>query len=86
MALIPEVAPYLFQVAWTPFRSEASASGFATKLENQLGQAFRIIKVGPGQYEVGFEFTTDVDRVSVLEAIARLTGFQSPSPPRVVEL
>jgi len=74
----------LFQVAWSPFRSETSAKGFAARLARQLSQEFRVIKTGPGRYEVGFHFESDVERSDVLNAINEITGFESTTPPRIV--
>ena len=76
----------LFQVAWSPFRSETSAKGFAARLEHQLSQEFRVIKTGPGRYEVGFHFKSDAERFDVLKAINEITGFESTTPPRIVKL
>lgn len=80
----PEPAARLFQVAWSPFRSETSAKGFAAKLEQQLAQDFRVIRTGPGRYEVGFDFDTKASRLVVLSAISDLTGFKTTVPPRML--
>ena len=79
-----EPAARLFQVAWSPFRSQTSAKGFAAKLEKQLGQDFRVIRTGPGRYEVGFHFDTKASRLVVLSAISDLTGFKTKAPPRML--
>jgi hypothetical protein len=76
----------LFQVAWSPFRSETSAKGFASKLTKQLAHNFQVIKTGPGRYEVGFHFDSQRDRKIILSAINDLTGFESTQPPRIVQL
>jgi hypothetical protein len=76
----------LFQVAWSPFRSETSAKGFASKLTKQLAHDFQVIKTGPGRYEVGFHFDSQRDRKIILSAINDLTGFESTQPPRIVQL
>lgn len=76
----------MFQVAWSPFRSETSANGFASTLEKQLTHEFRVIKTGPGRYEVGFHFNSQNDRSVILSAINDLTGFESTLPPRLVPL
>ena len=76
----------LFQVAWSPFRSETSARGFASKLKQQLAHDFQVIKTGPGRYEVGFHFDSQSDRKIILSAINDLTGFESTQPPRIVQL
>ncbi len=61
-----------FQAAWTPFRSETSAKGFASRLSQQLDGSFRVIKRAPGRYEVGFDYRTEAERKTLLEAIAGL--------------
>ena len=76
----------LFQVAWSPFRSETSAKGFASKLRKQLAHDFQVVKTGPGRYEVGFRFDSQRDRKIILGAINDLTGFESTQPPRIVQL
>ncbi|MBT4161529.1 MAG: hypothetical protein HOC70_03205 [Gammaproteobacteria bacterium] len=76
----PAVAPQSeeFQLAWIPFRSETSASGFANKLSQQLGIRFQVIKRGPGQYEVGFRYASGQQRDEVLEFVESLTGYRAP--------
>ena len=58
-----------FQVVWTPFRSETSARGFADKLSLQLQKQFEVVRMGPGRYEVGFNFVNPPERAEVLDAI-----------------
>jgi hypothetical protein len=89
----PEISPEsqtqdsrMFQVAWSPFRSETSAKGFASKLRKQLAHDFQVVKTGPGSYEVGFRFDSQRDRRIILSAINDLTGFESTQPPRIVQL
>ena len=84
-AFMPNAAS-LFQVAWSPFRSETSAKGFAARLQRQLSQEFQVIKTGPGRYEVGFHFESDPERTDVLKAINEITGFESTTPPRIVKI
>ena len=72
----------LFQVVWTPFRSETSARGFADKLSLQIQQQFEVVKMGPGHYEVGFNFVNPPERIKVLDAINTMTGFISEQPAR----
>ena len=81
---VSTLATSLFQVAWSPFRSETSARGFAATLEHQVSQKFQVIKTGPGIYEVGFHFESGPERSDVLNAINEITGFQSTVPPRIV--
>ena len=76
----------LFQAAWTPFHSESSAVGFAARLTTQLDREFRVIKLKPGHYEVGFSFDKPSDRLRVLNDINAITGYRSDKPPRSVFL
>ncbi len=62
-------------MAWSPFRSETSARGFAKKLEQEVAHDFRVVKAGPGRYEVGFDFSSKPERSSVLDAIKAFTGY-----------
>lgn len=75
-----------FQVAWSPFRSETSANGFAAQLKHHLAHDFLVIKTGPGRYEVGFHFESNTDRTVILSAINDLTGFKINAPPRITQL
>lgn len=75
-----------FQVAWSPFRRQTSANGFAAQLKHHLAHDFLVIKTGPGRYEVGFHFESDTDRTVVLSAINDLTGFKINVPPRITQL
>ncbi len=71
-----EVEPMAeFQVAWIPFRSERSAKGFAEKLSLQVNESFRVVRTGPGKYEVGFDASSEQHRQQVLAAIAAMTGY-----------
>ncbi|MEK9868687.1 MAG: hypothetical protein VW831_03095 [Gammaproteobacteria bacterium] len=66
-----------FQVAWTRFRSEASARGFATRLGEALDMAFETVRVGPGNYEVGFYFIDETQRDEALTALEAFTGYRA---------
>lgn len=66
-----------FQVAWTRFRSEASARGFANRLGEVLDMAFETIRVGPGNYEVGFYFSDETQRDEALTALEAFTGYRA---------
>ncbi len=70
-----------FQVAWSPFRSEASARGFARHLQVQTGHEFRVLKAAPGKYEVGFAFDTEEERTTRLDAVRQLTGYANSTEP-----
>ena len=65
-----------FQVAWTRFRSEASARGFATRLEKELDVPFEATRVGPGNYEVGFYYNEETQREETLTALEAFTGYR----------
>lgn len=71
----PEPDP-IFQVAWIPFRSEASASGFAEKLSLQIGKEFQAVRVGAGHYQVGFLYHNPKERAEILDAIESITGYR----------
>ncbi|MEL0064871.1 MAG: hypothetical protein VXA40_08630 [Gammaproteobacteria bacterium] len=66
-----------FQVAWTRFRSEASARGFASRLGEALDMAFETVRVGPGNYEVGFYFIDETQRDEALTALEAFTGYRA---------
>ena len=72
---LPEPAPR-FQVAWTRFRSEASARGFAARLEEELGIAFDTVRVSAGNYEVGFYYREENQRDETLTALEAFTGYR----------
>jgi len=65
----------LVQAAWSPFYSQASASGFAARLERHLEREFRVVKNGPANYQVVFDYSTESERKQVLETIQALTGY-----------
>jgi hypothetical protein len=61
--------------AWSAFRSETSAAGFAAQLTRQLKREFTAVKLGPGKYEVRFYFDSNGERDEILREIADMTGF-----------
>ncbi len=63
------------QSFWVPFRSEASARGFASKLTEQLARQFQVLRAGPGQYLVVFGYSTEAERAEVLAEIRAVTGY-----------
>jgi hypothetical protein len=71
----------LVQAAWSPFYSQASANGFAARLERHLEREFRVVKKGPANYEVVFDYSNETERKAVLESIRVMTGYE-PQPPR----
>jgi hypothetical protein len=66
----------LVQAAWSPFYSQASANGFAAKLERHLEREFRVVKNGPANYEVVFDYADETERQQVLETIHAITGYE----------
>jgi hypothetical protein len=77
-ALNTENAARGFQSAWMPFRSEASASGFARRLSDQLQRPIEVVRQGPGRYQVGFHYLSEEERRAVLSSIEFTTGYQVP--------
>ncbi|MDZ7684838.1 MAG: hypothetical protein U5O39_07365 [Gammaproteobacteria bacterium] len=68
-------------MAWSPFRSETSARGFARKLREQTTHEFEVVRVGPGHYEVGFEFESSDERDTILNAVESVTGYVPTDAP-----
>jgi len=64
---------------WNPFRSELAARGFVSQLEKVTGLDYRIIKVEPGVYQVGFAYTSDDERRSKILLISAATGLDLPA-------
>lgn len=61
---------------WTPFRSRASAQGFASHLGTATGEEIRVLRMGPGEYRVAFFHSGEDerrDRLAVLEQASGLT-------------
>jgi hypothetical protein len=59
---------------WTPFRSEASANGFAAGLGRSTDREYRVIRTGPGEYRVAFYHTDENDRRARLVEIEQVSG------------
>jgi hypothetical protein len=59
---------------WTPFRSEASANGFAARLGRDTDREYRVIRTGPGEYRVAFFHTDENDRRARLVEIEQVSG------------
>ena len=69
----------LQQVAvWSPFHSEASAQGFASRLTQQVEHPFRVNKLGPARYAVVYEFANAEQQARLAEKIAIATGAPRP--------
>lgn len=59
---------------FTPFRSEASARGFAQHLEAATGRQFRVTRAGPGDYRVEFRLVQAEDRSQRIAEIEAASG------------
>lgn len=59
---------------FTPFRSEASARGFAQHLEAATGRQFRVARAGPGDYRVEFRLVPAEDRSERIAEIEAASG------------
>ena len=59
---------------FTPFRSEASARGFAQHLEAATGRQFRVARAGPGDYRVEFRIVPEEDRDARIAEIEAASG------------
>jgi hypothetical protein len=74
----PAAAPTLPEDRWeaffTPFRSEASALGFAGFLQRTTGREFVVRRAGPGDYRVWFRLAAGESRPERLAEIEKVTG------------
>ena len=61
---------------WTPFRSEASANGFAARLGRDTDREYRVLRTGPGEYRVAFHHINDNDRRARLVEIEQVSGLK----------
>ena len=61
---------------WTPFRSRASADGFARHLVQATGQEIRVLRVGPGEYRVAFFHDGEEDRQRHLASLESASGLE----------
>ena len=60
-----------WEAFFTPFRSRASADGFARFLQTATGRDFRVTKAGPGEYRVWVRVDpagSSADRIAEIEA------------------
>ena len=64
-------------VVWSPFHSEASASGFANRLTRQLSHPFEVRKLGPANYVVVYAYTDASQQYALQRQIAAVTGASS---------
>ena len=65
-------------VAWGPFHSEASASGYARRLSRETGRDFLVEKRAPANYAVVFSYVDDDDLAAMQAQIAAVTGIAQP--------
>jgi len=63
-----------WEVFFTPFRSEASAQGFAGFLQSATGREFVVRRMGPGDYRVWFSMAPGESRPQRLAEIEAVTG------------
>lgn len=61
---------------WTPFRSRASAQGFATHLGVATGQEIRVLRMGPGEYRVAFFHSGEDERRDQLARLEQASGLK----------
>ena len=59
---------------WSPFRSKVAADGFVSQLQKTTGLDYRVVKLGPGVYEVAFAYSDDSDIEEKLVQISSATG------------
>ncbi len=64
-------------VVWSPFHSEASATGFANRLSRQLAHPFEVRKQGPANYIVVYSFADENQRLALQREISKVTGVSS---------
>lgn len=62
------------QTVWVPFHSEMSASGFAARLTESVDHPFRVVRKGPGTYQVVFAYLDELERQALLDRAAAATG------------
>lgn len=67
-------SPVHWEAFFAPFRSQASAEGFARFLQSATGRVFRVEKTGPGDYRVWFRVDVGESRIERIAEIERVTG------------
>ncbi len=65
-----------WQPFWSPFHSERSASGFATRIERLTGRQMRVQEEESGRYQVVFSHWGETDRSIALTQIAAASGLE----------
>ena len=71
----------LWHPLWTPFRSQASAQGFADHLSRTSGRHLRVEHQGPGRYRVQLAYRDAADLRLGLDHIAEVSGLSPEAPP-----
>ncbi|MGB5541821.1 MAG: hypothetical protein WBO15_00355 [Gammaproteobacteria bacterium] len=61
---------------WTPFRSRASADGFARHLNESTGQDIQVLRLGPGEYRVAFFHQGEAERQRHLAQLETASGLR----------
>ncbi len=61
---------------WTPFRSRASADGFARHLTESTGQDIQVLRLGPGEYRVAFFHQGEDERQRHLAQLESASGLR----------
>lgn len=74
----PEPAEPSWYSFWSPFGSQIAANGFVKRLESVTGYDYRVVKIGPGVYEVTFAYADEAERLDKLSVIASATGLELP--------
>jgi hypothetical protein len=66
---------------WNPFRSRASAQGFADHLSRLSDRRLRVEHQGPGQYRVLLAYRDETDLRLGLAMIEEVSGLSPEAPP-----
>ncbi|MBL3529474.1 MAG: hypothetical protein JMN27_10220 [gamma proteobacterium endosymbiont of Lamellibrachia anaximandri] len=65
-----------WQPFWSPFHSERSANGFASRIERLTGRQMRVQQIESGRYQVDFAHWGEADRTIALTQIAAASGLE----------
>lgn len=74
LAVAPTLPEDRWEAFFAPFRSEASARGFAGFLQRTTGREFVVRQTGPGDYRVWFRLAAGESRPERLAEIEKVTG------------
>ena len=69
-----DIPPATWHLFWSPFASEASAEGFAARIERLTGVVTRVTEQTEGGYVVGFAYRDVDERRMYLDLIEAGTG------------